>query len=925
MSKVSKNEKKLKKKQQKEEEKYQKKLKKKQKQIEKQKRKLKKKTKKIDFYKLKKLSIEERTIVEGTIEEDLNEKVLMAEKILKKKSLKKIENRIFVLTNYRVVTIGKRKKSLKKKICRNGHIYDLKKIEYFDKAHFKLLFKDFVIDVYHPKALNFLETIKKNYSKITIGMPAEKLCIFEDFSFVTSEISYSSMGSGEENSSKIDLNQKKSLFVQNTQVVSSTDESSTSRSESTSKIENKKPSQFQDHVQTKEHEDKKLDKTEEVREKNEKKENEYKEDDKDYSYEKFNKEQLDKGAKMDIKKVKSENEKLNMKALEAPKTVKKTYFQNNLNKDEMLRAHTVDCVTNIKKSSSIWNLQSIHQERKYPGNGFSEQYKAWCSYYETNASRAFLKFVQKECYENKNKSKRKLLNLSNFKRIDLYKDNSIDIYPIMAALKYNNYFIELKLSNIYRKDPITSISEVLEFNSTFSKMTLSGLESNEGFSKLGKAIRKNVNCQLTYIDLSGNKIQSKDAKNLAHGLSCLQYLETLNLSFCNLSESSVATILLNLLACKKIKYLNLAGNKFGKKGAELLNQLIIKNQLKVLMLDYTSVDFRLIAASIVGSKIQVLSLMGNKFTKEQFWCLSETFKEVSSIRRLDISNVTLNHNYFPLLVDSILFNKNLDHFSLSSSNNHFNLEMCEKILQVFQTNPDSESLEELILDNSELGSEGINIILKCAAISKSLKKLSISRNIPKGKDIELIEEALFNLFTNSNSLTHFRCKGNEKYYLGENFCSIFNSLVKSKQIELLDLSGNNFTNQGLNIISNMLSENRILVHTLLIDNNLWDLSSLETFSKAVKKNKYLITPLWPEKDAQFLLESASKKSSKSVKTHLSKMKARYNKQLNKNKGKIQDYKCTGLLISADGMESMNQKKLLFYITQLFSIHMKSVQ
>ncbi|KAJ3450562.1 leucine-rich repeat isoform f [Anaeramoeba flamelloides] len=930
MSNVSKSEKKIQKKQKKEEAKYQKKLKKKQRKIEKKKRKLQKKTKKIDLSQLKDLTIEERTVIEGMVDDAINENVLLVQNILKKKSFKKIEKRIFVLTLFRVLTIGKRKKSLKKKVCRNGHLYDLKKIEYFDKTHFKLQFKDFLIDVHHPKALSILETIKTNYSRISIGLPNTNLCIFEDFSILASGNSLSLIGSGEENSSKIDLNQKNTLFVQKIQTASISESENKSDFEEETQTQTKtneqvEQTQNQESNDQSEKEQEDQEKTEQENKKEEEtqeKEEKQKEEEQSDSLE--IKEELTFGSKMNLKKVKSENEKLNLKGHELPKLENKTYFRQNMNKDEMLRAHTVDCVTNLNKTSSIWNLQSIHKKTKYQGNGFSEQYKAWCSYYKTPISKAFLKFVKNECYENKNKGKRKMLDLSNFRRIDLYMDNSIDIYPIVAALKHNDYFTKFRLSNIYRKDPITLMSEVLEFNSSLTEMTLSGLESSEGFGKLGKAIRKNPDLHLTLIDLSGNKIQSKEAKNLAHGLSCLQYLETLNLSFCNLSESSVATILLNLLACKNIKYLSLSGNKFGKKGAELLNQVILKNQLKVLMLDFTGIDFRYISSSLVKSKIEVLSLIGNKFNKEAFWCLAETFKVVSSVKKLDISNATLTHNYFPLLLDSILLNDKLKNFSLSASGNQFGPDICHKILEVFETNTESESLEELILDNNEFASEGINLIFKCAAMSKSLKKLSISRNILKGKDIELIEQSFIDFLTNSICLTHFRCKGNEKYHLGKDFCDVFKKIEKTKVFHVLDLSGNNFTNEGLNIISNCLFQNKLLVHSLFIDNNGWDLSSFENFSNAVQKNHSLVTPLWPEKDSTSILTSSSKKSSKSVKTHISKMKEKYNKHCKKNSKKLPKYKYIGLTISADGIESMNQKELLFYLTQLFSIHKKSI-
>ncbi|KAJ6244808.1 leucine-rich repeat [Anaeramoeba flamelloides] len=878
------------------------------------------KTKKISFDKLKDITIEERTFVEGIVE-TVGEQVIFSKYILKKKSFQKFEHRVLVLTKYRVITVGK----------------------------------------------HFLDQIRENYFKIVNGFPEEKLCKFNDYSVIVTDCSSEST---EEN---VNFNFQQSLRLNNV------------NNHTNDKLLNKYETNKHDQKITNDKEKEKgngngLEKEKEIEiiieNENEKKNISFWETVSDMDIElgmdmyigvgmendclnyylnegerkrKRNKEkntpneketcigevgrekekEKEKRSKIKDKKKKL-NKKISSKDLYLPqKNIRNASPRKSLkmksNKRDILRTKSFDTFSDIQRSDSLWGFKN-QDYKAYPGNGFIKSYKAWCSFYRTPISNSFIIFVKSQCFENKNKKKKKMIDLSNFKKIDLYVKNSIDIYPIISALKYNDYFREFKLTNVYRKDPITLLSYVLESNYSIEKVTLSGLESYEGFARFGQAVRANQNCQLTYLDLSGNKITKNESKKFANGLKCLNELRTLNLSFCGLVDSSLSNIIEGVRGLNKFESLNLSGNKFGSKSTNLLTHLLsIKRQknktnrkmtLQLLMLDFTGIRFKPISAALYHSHIQYLSFIGNNFSQDDTYCLIEVLKEIQNLKHLDLSSCNLTKETLVAILDSILSNEKLCGFRLSASNNPLGAEAGKMLLQLFEMNRKTSTLRELILDNNELGVIGIKHLLRGVKYLKSLKKLSISRNIFKGVAVEELQEPLINLLIGS-SITHLRWKGNERYFLGKWFPKLLKGITHIQNFTILDLSKNHFEAEGLSIINDLLSKNILKVNCLFIDNNNFTLSTLENFMGAIHHNNYLTFGKMPECDIAQIIKSSDKRSKNAVQKHINTYRNSFLKKLSLNRKKLNIKTDKEFMISADGIDTLSQKELFFYINNLF--------
>ncbi|KAJ3435158.1 leucine-rich repeat isoform f [Anaeramoeba flamelloides] len=869
------------------------------------------KTKKISFDKLKDITIEERIFVEGIVE-TVGEQVIFSKYILKKKSFQKFEHRILVLTKYRVITVGKRKKSLKKKICRNGHLFNLKKIEFFDDTHFKLYFKDFFIDIYHPDVIDFLDQIRENYFKIVNGFPEEKLCKFNDYSVIVTDCSSEST---EEN---VNFNFQQSLRLNN--VNNHTNDKLLNKYET-----NKQGQKIKNDKEKEKGDGNGLEKEKEIEiiieNENEKKNISFCETVSDMD--------IELGMDMYIG-VGMENDCLNYYLNEGERKRKRNKEKNTPNeretceveggrekeKEKEKRSKIKDKKKKLNKKISSKDLYLPQKNIRNPSPRKSLKMKS--------NKRDILRTKSFDTFSDIQRSD----SLWGFKNQDYkaYPGNGIDIYPIISALKYNDYFREFKLTNVYRKDPITLLSYVLESNYSIEKVTLSGLESYEGFARFGQAVRANPNCQLTYLDLSGNKITKNESKKFANGLKCLNELRTLNLSFCGLVDSSLSNIIEGVRGLNKFESLNLSGNKFGSKSTNLLTHLLsIKRQknktnrkmtLQLLMLDFTGIRFKPISAALYHSHIQYLSFIGNNFSQDDTYCLIEVLKEIQNLKHLDLSSCNLTKEILVAILDSILSNEKLCGFRLSASNNPLGAEAGKMLLQLFEMNRKTSTLRELILDNNELGAIGIKHLLRGVKYLKSLKKLSISRNIFKGVAVEELQEPLINLLIGS-SITHLRWKGNERYFLGKWFPKLLKGITHIQNFTILDLSKNHFEAEGLSIINDLLSKNILKVNCLFIDNNNFTLSTLENFMGAIHHNNYLTFGKMPECDIAQIIKSSDKRSKNAVQKHINTYRNSFLKKLSLNRKKLNIKTDKEFMISADGIDTLSQKELFFYINNLF--------
>jgi len=194
---------------------------------------------------------------------------------------------------------------------------------------------------------------------------------------------------------------------------------------------------------------------------------------------------------------------------------------------------------------------------------------------------------------------------------------SDDARALLTTLMYNTYFTGLFVDKVKLDSHCTTaITNILENNKVLRKFTLKepSLKSDV-FLAFTSAFERNPSLKLSYIDWSDNNVGDKTILTFAANMPAfISGLSHLNLANCGISSRSISVLIKGLEShektCENLTYLNLSGNKIDAEGCKALGALFAKtSKLTELRLASTSVDYRLLQKL---ESLQILDISGTK-------------------------------------------------------------------------------------------------------------------------------------------------------------------------------------------------------------------------------------------------------------------------------------------------------------------------
>jgi len=313
----------------------------------------------------------------------------------------------------------------------------------------------------------------------------------------------------------------------------------------------------------------------------------------------------------------------------------------------------------------------------------------------------------------------------------------------------------------------------------------------------------NVIQSITVLDLERNNVNEGSAIQLSHTLQYNSTLEQLWLRGNKLSIKGT-TCILNSLKCTSLSVLDLSFNNIGIDSASSLAAVIHCNPLlEKLWIDgndlQTEGAITISSTLKLLSTLKILSLCSNRITT----CAAESLSAVIShnllLEDLLLGNNQLYSEGINIITKSLYFLKKLRKIDFS---NTFIDKYAAHTLSLVISN--SCTLQELYLSKNNLENAGVKeicIALKCIS---TLKVLALSNNNITTKIANLVCDVLLNnqlcaLLIASNALTH-------------GIIEIAQTVEKTNAcIHLLSLSNNNARKEDKDRINKMLSERQFLV------------------------------------------------------------------------------------------------------------------
>ncbi|CAD5125439.1 unnamed protein product [Dimorphilus gyrociliatus] len=334
--------------------------------------------------------------------------------------------------------------------------------------------------------------------------------------------------------------------------------------------------------------------------------------------------------------------------------------------------------------------------------------------------------------------------------------------PIMACNSIEVF--NLNGNKFMMNDGFNSLCSGLK-NSSHSIKSISlrdcNLQEEQGLC-LGDLL-KNCNT-LEIIDLSWNLKLNQVFYNLCEGLRSSSYLESINLTNCNINRKSAIAIANLLENCTNLLEINLSENKCMEDGFGMICQSLKSNlNLQNLMLNccvLNEIQAKQLGISLGNlSKIRAISLASNRKMKDG---LKDIFKGLeSSCKTLQLVN--FNHCELTTeqgrLLGSLLRLCNNIQSVFISQNQNTDLGLYDVFKSLHNS---SQTLTQLDLSNCSLSVEQIGQLGKFIENSKKLEYLNLTSNKNMQTGFEFIYNGLKSSVNSLKILDVGNCSLNEK-------------------------------------------------------------------------------------------------------------------------------------------------------------------
>ena len=422
---------------------------------------------------------------------------------------------------------------------------------------------------------------------------------------------------------------------------------------------------------------------------------------------------------------------------------------------------------------------------------------------------------------------------------------------ILKALKENSVLRKLSFSgNLMTQEVAEDLVDVINNNRNIEHLFIRNNKLGPSVVAILQALK--VNCNIKFLNLSGNNMTKQVVVELAQVIKNYSNLEDLYLSDNNL-QSAASVVLQALKEISSLRllhlnnnsmtqdivedladvirnnsnlmYLSLRNNKLGA-ADDILQALKEKSNLRVLNLNNNNMTEK-VAESLAdvvknNSQLEELYLSDNDLKLSATKILN-ALKQNSSLRLLHLNDNLMTQDVAKDLADVIKNNPNLEHLSIRNNklgleavailqalkeksnlkflnliSNYMSGEVSEDLAEVIKSN---SSLEELYLSYNNLGSSVV--FLQALKGASKLKVLSLSNNqLSSNFPTHLAAAELTAVIKNNPLITRIWLGGN---MLQSGLINITSSCRSLRNLQALQLSHNNINPQEITHLSSLVA------------------------------------------------------------------------------------------------------------------------
>jgi len=260
---------------------------------------------------------------------------------------------------------------------------------------------------------------------------------------------------------------------------------------------------------------------------------------------------------------------------------------------------------------------------------------------------------------------------------------SVNMSPLILALRYDRYFLGLKAQNILRRDVIPALAQVVRCNFTLTKLQLWNNDVDwNSLMELTISLKENRALRLQMIEISDHKnIDVRVAQVIASMLTTYPSprLTHLNLGRSGVPAKGIAKLFqafaMNYSISLGITHLNLSSAKFDSEAVAALELWLelggnYSYLEKLVMSDVSNLPMKVLPKFKSCAKLTRLVLSGNILNSSaDMKCVAQLITESTSLRRINLASCGIEKtSILETLFDAIKKMK-CDSVELNISNN----------------------------------------------------------------------------------------------------------------------------------------------------------------------------------------------------------------------------------------------------------------
>ena len=398
-----------------------------------------------------------------------------------------------------------------------------------------------------------------------------------------------------------------------------------------------------------------------------------------------------------------------------------------------------------------------------------------------------------------------------------------------------------------------------------------------GTQEMAKALHENMTLQT--LNISYNNIQVDGARAIAGALRANKALQNLDISNNNMRVVGAKVIAEALYENRTLQKLDFSNNNILDDGAIAISECIKKNSaLQQLVISGNNVSvegvIKIAEAVKINTTLQNLDISSNRISNDGAKVISNCLKHNNSLQELNLSRSEITNEGVKQLSEAIRINMALLKLDISKNwittegivdflkaivcnsvlqslnITHNNITKCG-LIQIEQCVKETLSPLQVFVSWSEIKDENVD------ALKSTIKCLSYNshNDTIESRDIEEDEWPLHNI-SNVEYRAAFLCdclkedntlqclKLSESKILIDKSSHIVNLMMFTKAIQIntniqkLDMSGNNISDDGVAIISDTLMINESLKVVVLGKNNITQ-QGAKSISEAIQVTKTL--------------------------------------------------------------------------------------